>query len=541
MKNFKITFIISIILSAAMLFGGCNGDDMPAATPTPTPPTVVNNIYALKNTIAVAMPSKIESTNPYLINSRDVLSLYNLVFEPLVDLNQKGEPVPCLAQSWSVDESGYEWTFVLRDGVTWQHINREITAQDVHFTISLMQEIKDNSIHCHAMGYIADWDIVDEKTILITTYEPFYGILMAMNFPILPYDVGYNSAGGEPIVPVGTGPYMVNDYRPGVRIELVQNEAWWQVLPRIEKIIAEPYDIGSIAVSALSLGQLDVVQTNDITVSQLRDSLNVNTYEYNTNYYEFLMPNIGQSPLLRDERVRQAIALAINRQEIVSNVYINHAILTESPVRPSSWLYEGTAIGYDNDIEEAVRLLILSGWKKENPDDEYFNISPDGVKNDFTLILVTNDNEQNSLRYEAAQIIIMNLADIGIKVDFKLMDWDIFEDRIAQGYFDLLLAGWYISDIPDLRSLLASNGRNNISGYADEEMDLLLEDVMDQKTAEGLKNAFKLVHDKINEDVPVISLYFRTHTLLTRSRLINIANSEEGDAFQSIQDWTLIE
>ena len=131
------------------------------------------------------------------------------------------------------------------------------------------------------------------------------------------------------------------------------------------------------------------------------------------------------------------------------------------------------------------------GLEKENPEDQYFNISPDGIHTDFTLDLVTNTSEFDSIRYETAVIISKQLAEIGIKVNIRTVEWDMFNTRIAEGYYDLLLAGWYIDEIPDFRSLFSTDGENNLSGYSSEEMDELLDDIMKQSTEEDLKNSFR--------------------------------------------------
>ena len=432
--------IIALLLSAVLLFSGCNSSNtLQAVEPTATPQPYVEGWLSSNTTIQVSVPSEIESTNPYFVTKKDTLSLFNLIYEPLIKLNEANEPLPHLAKSWKSDEEGTTWTFILRDGVYWQGTGRELNAQDVMFTLDLMKDVKKDSIHCKVIGYLKDWTRIDNKTFEITTYEPFYGFLMAMNFPILPYDAGYTSGETQAAIPVGTGPFAVTDYRPGTRIQLDAYENWWKTMPKITTVIAEPYDDPSLALSAMTLGQIDVLSTDDLAVNQIKEGNSVNAFEYTTNYYEFLMPNLNSNILLRDKKVRQAIALGLNRQEIISNVYVNHAIITEAPVQPSSWLYEGTATGYERDVEEAKRLLTLAGWKKENEDDQYFNISPDGIHTDFTLDLVTNSSEFDSIRYETAVIISKQLAEIGIKINIKTVDWDIFNTRISEGYYDLLV------------------------------------------------------------------------------------------------------
>jgi len=535
----KIYILFLVLLIS--LTGCANSSTLQVVAPTATPTPLIEDWLGVSTTIKVPIPTEIENTNPYFVEKKDTLSIFNLIYEPLVKLSESNEPTPCLAKSWRVDEEGTTWTFIIRDGVYWQNTNREINSQDVVFTLDLMDAIKKDSIHCKAMGYIKDWERIDDRTLEITTYEPFYGILMALDFPILPYDAGFTSGQSQASIPIGTGPFYVTDYRPGIRVELQVNQNWWKTLPEITTVIAEPYDDPSLAVSALTLGQIDVISTDETSVTQIREGGNINAFEYSTNYYEFLMPNIENNILLRDKKVRQAIALGIDRQEIISNVYVNHAVITESPIQPSSWLYEGTARGYERDVEEAKRLLTLAGWKKENPEDLYYNISPDGIHTDFTLDLVTNNSEYNSLRYETAIIIQKQLEQIGIKINIKTVDWHMFPTRISEGYYDLLLAGWYVDEIPDFRNLFSTEGANNLSGYSSTKMDDILDEVLKQQTEEGLRNSFLRLQNLLVEDVPVISLYFRTNTLLTRGGIVNVSDIKDAHSYNTIHEWDVID
>ena len=310
-----------IILATSLFFTGCTASDtLQAATPTATPQPQIEEWLSNNTTIQVQVPTEIESTNPFFVFKKDTMSLFNLIYEPLIKLNEANEPMPYLAKSWKVDEEGTTWTFIIRDGVYWQNSNRELNAQDVIFTLDLMDAIKKESIHCEVMGYIKKWSRIDDRTFEITTYEPFYGFLMAMDFPILPYEVGFTSGVGQAQMPVGTGPFYVTDYRPGVRIELEANEHWWKTLPEITKIIAEPYDDPALALSALTLGQIDVMSTDVLAVTQIREGNSINAFEYMTNYYEFLMPNIGSNILLRDIDFPQGVLVTITRCDSSPNL-----------------------------------------------------------------------------------------------------------------------------------------------------------------------------------------------------------------------------
>ena len=307
---------IILLIIVAISFASCSNDSdffSTQFTPEPTVAAIVTPMPDGSAEITVAMPSVIESTNPFLITSRDLMSLYNLIFEPLLTFNETGEPVPVLAQTWELDDTGKIWTVTLRDDVYWQQTNRKLDAYDVEYTLELMNQLRreQNNDYCEELGYIRYWSVIDDLTIKIYSYEPFYGTINALDFPILPRDVNY-TINTEPIYPVGTGPYMVASWNPGVEVILEANPNWWQKAPIIGKIIAEPYDDNSLAVSALQLSQLDVVQTDELAILATDQVLDIFSYEYTTPYYEFLAPNMN-SLLLNDKRVRQAIAYALDR------------------------------------------------------------------------------------------------------------------------------------------------------------------------------------------------------------------------------------
>ena len=530
-------------LAIAAAFASCSNNKSDffsyQFTPEPTVAPIVTPMPEGAAEISVVMPEEIESSNPFLVTSRDLMSLYSLIFEPLIKFDETGEPVPMLAQTWEQDDTGKKWTITLRDDVYWQQSGRKLDAYDVEFTLDLMNQLRreqDND-YCEELGYIYYWKVIDDRTIWIYSYEPFYGTILAMDFPILPRDAGY-SLTTEPMFPIGSGPYKVTSWYPGQEIVLEYNENWWQRKPVIGKIVAKPFDNNSLAVSALQLSQLDVVQTDQIALLASDQVLDIFSYEYTTRYYEFLVPNL-RNQLLSDKRIRQAIAYALDRDEIVSNVYINHAIPVDTPVPPSSFLYTGQLLTYDNDIEEAKNLLRLAGWKYLDDDDPWLDMSPEGFEEDFTITLLANNDGDSPYRIEAAKYIAKQLEEVGIKVDVKSEPWEEYSNMVHEGRFDLLLGGWYLNDIPDLRFAIGSEGSQNISGYKDIEMDEMLLNVMQQKSREGLMNSFETLQQKIIDDLPIISLYFRTHTLLTKSNITNVAQVSEENAYASIQYWEI--
>jgi len=98
-----------------------------------------------------------------------------------------------------------------------------------------------------------------------------------------------------------------------------------------------------------------------------------------------------------------------------------------------------------------------------------------------------------------------------------------------------------VDEIPDYRKLYTLDGDYNLSGYSSDDMDTILDEIMEQPTREGLKASFRKFQTLLIEDVPVISLYFRTNTLLTRAGIVNVTDIKDANAYNSIADWNLLE
>jgi len=476
--------------------------------------------------------------NPLTAATREMSSIYGLIFESLIKIDDTGAPSPCLAETWSQTPDGEDslsWTFTLRSDVKW-HSGRLENAGDVIYTLKQIKALDDNSPYNYVLNYI-DVDKCKantDGTVTIALKNSFYGALHALTFPIVPSDGGYDGS-NAPNIPIGTGPYKVTNYVKDKTIDLVANTDWWRKQPYITKIQVQPFQDNATAISSLVLRQLDAVQTDDLTVSQYRDSGDANVYEYPTRYFEYMALNFSSSDI-KDKSIRQALAYAIDRREIVSYTYVNHAIVSDTPVPPDSWLYDGKMLLYNNDVAKARSLIALAGWK-DSDKDGYWDISPDGVARQLKFTLLTNRDDNNTLRSDAAALIAGQLDKAGIKVDVKAVTWDDYNSKLKDKAFDLALCGCYLSPVPDFSILLSSHGALNVGGYKSTSMDSLLTGILNAKDSSELKVKTGDLQSKVIDDLPFISLYFRTHSLLTTPALKNVSGVREDSAFSSINQW----
>lgn len=540
-KRAGLNKLLAVVICVMMLIG-CSDDVLaPVVTPVPTPTDDLGEIVPQSGgKLTLPMPEDAKLGNPLVATSREMSSIYGLIFESLLSTDDSGAPSPGLAETWIDSSDHLSWTFTLRTGVKWQGTDRTLSADDIVFTLDQISTLGKDKPWSYVTDYLKSWKADAEGTLTIELKKPFFGALHALTFPILPEDYGYEN-GEAPEVPIGTGPYKVTNYKEGKSITLSAYSDWWKKPPWIPKIEVIAFPDNETEVSSMLLSQLDAVQTENLTVTQYRESGTAEIYEYPTRFFEFMAFNFN-SPDMQVKQLRQAIAYAIDRREIVSYTYVNHAIVSDTPVPPppESWLYDGKLLKYDYNPDEAKRLIKLAGWK-DTDNNGYWDTSPEGMKRELKFTLLMNRDENNTLRNDAALLMEGQLEKVGITVELKAASWEDYKRMVKEKQFDLALCGTYLSPVPDYRYLLGSDGALNIGGYKSEAMDGLLDSILDSADGATLKVKIGELQSSVIEDLPILCLYFRTHSLLTTPTLHSVtgavSGAREDSAYAMISQW----
>ncbi|MDD4796291.1 MAG: peptide ABC transporter substrate-binding protein [Eubacteriales bacterium] len=526
---------ISLIVVLCLLAAGCtagapaNVEVSAAPTPsaTPAPP-------APGGELVLPMPMNLTTTNPLLQNTREMNSLCALVFESLVLFDSTGAPQPNLAEAWQLNADTGEWAFTLCSNATWQHNGRALAASDVTFTLDITSQLGDATPYRYVLDTVKSWRVSDDGKLILKGDTNFYGLLNALSFPILPADAGY-SAQSSPTVMVGTGPYKVTSAKLNESMLMLANESWWRKQPYIQTIRVLPVEDAATAISSLVFKQISALQTTDLTVRQYREAGDANTYEYTTRQFEFLSLN-SKAVDLRDVRTRQAIAYALDRAQMVSYVYVNHAIAVDSPVPPDSWLYSGNVLEYEQDLDTARSLLVKVGWK-DTDGDGIWDQAPDGTARQLKLSISVNMDDSASLRRDTALIVADQLSAVGMVVDVKSLNWENYKNELEEGLFDMAMVGVYMNPVPDWRYLLRSDGAMNYGKWSIPALDAALDAVQQSANQETLKANTDALQSVVMNELPIISLYFHTHTLMTAPEIAGVASIQEENAYGGIASW----
>ena len=567
MKRF---FIFILVLVNIFLLVAC--DLSQPAEPSPS-----GNDQNIDNTNKEVKPQEggqlripvqgLESWNPLIAKTTDSVNFLSLIYEGLIGYDSDLKKIPKLASDWQVSEDGRLWTFNIRKDAKW-HDGTSITAEDVIFTYNILKEGVLNSVYQYN---IFDNDNIleiglknnDKYSLFVRLAEPSSKLLDIFTFPVISKDY-YESV--ENIIkiqkdltkaPLGTGPYKVaEEYfsEDQESIILVRNEDWWGRRPYIDKIIGKIYTNKEEARKAFIQGELDLVDTMIVYVNNKSVEEDTKLYRFMTNYYEFLGLN-SESELIKDPKIRKALAYAIDRREIISKVYLNNAQTVDVPIPSNHWLYDNAYRLYDYDIDRAKRLLKEAGWQ-DLDGDGILDKTVDNQKIELKIKFVSNSG--NDLRRDVLSLIKSHLELVGFKVETQIADMEtIAKDLLATNQFDALLTGYYLDNALDLSFAFHSREiveiddiedldeidsiPNNFIKYRNSELDSLLDLASHSYDLNELSAVYQNIQDHMTRELPIISLYFRTGSLLVNPKLYGIDKPSQLSLYRNIEEWFIAE
>lgn len=520
-------------------------ESLPTASPEPTvqPPRKGGELR-----VALTAP---DILNPHLTQSRDMLNFLGLIFESPIAYDSNHKPIPWLVEKWETSPDGRLWVFDLRKDVKW-HNGENLTAEDILFTLEALQSGSLNSFY--QKNIFENTNIVeanlrggDPYTFFIRLGEPSCLILDILTFPVLSKSI-YQSVENianknKEQLPVGTGPYRIDTDQPDDEsiIKLTENKYWWGDEPYISSIVGKAYDTNDEARTAFQKGEVDLADSSIVYANTLISRRNAGHYKYLTPYFEFLAFNSSHS-LLQDKTIKKAIAYALDRKDIISKVYLNNAETVDVPIQSNCWLYDSRYRIYDYDPNKALRLLQEEGWEDTDRDGVLDKII-DEKKVDLTFSLMTNSD--NDFRRDSVELIAKQLETIGIRVEIENVPWEIMQtERLPNGEFDAVLTGFNLSVVHDLRFFLHSSqigeGLGNFMAYSKPEMDWLLDNAARAVTEEARWEAYQEIQKYLTQEMPIVSLYFRTGSILYDERIHGIDHISEWSIYRNIKDWYLI-
>lgn len=542
----KAARALALLLSTALLLAGCAEELEPENTPTPAPllATTPAPVPAQGGQLLMPIPinpfTRDDDVPPALdalaVTTEEMRNFYTLLYEPLLRCDNTNRLTPSLAERWSVDESGLIWTIELRAGVYW-HGGNTLNAGDVIYTMEQIRSLGEKSCYYAALdGAALSWERVDDLTLKITMKQKGMQSLYALTFPVLPAQGG--DVAGLPVN--GTGPYRISRYVDSPSnsyVDLAINESWWKQRPYLDSVRCYSRENNSVALDSYEAGILNMVLTDSISAGKYREEGITVVQDLMTQDAEMLLIN-HRNGILSSRDVRRAIAFALNRSAIISNVYMNRAAVSDVPVPPDSFLYSPASKIYDHNAAEADAILTAAGW---------IDMNGDGIRERqgqrLSLRLLVNESTENGYRKSAAAMVEAQLEAAGFSIEIETAKYKLgeseseFETRLASGDYDLAMAGFSVPESGDLSAYLLGSGACHFTGYVSAG----LTEAVNRAAAAGDETAMREAHEALQlafvEELPFVMLYFRLNSLVYSTRIQGVADVREPDALRTMERW----
>ena len=425
------------------------------------------------------------------------------------------------------------------------HDGRPFTASDVLFTYETMIHPKTPTAYREDFKAVADVAAPDPYTVRVRYRQPYAKALQSWGLWMLPRHLlesyvregRLREAPQNRSNPVGTGAYRFGEWKPGEKVVLVANPDYFEGRPHLGRVVYRI--IPSQATIFLEL-KAKGVDAAGLTALQFKRQTEYpafrkayHKYEYPANAYTYLGFNL-KDPRFADRRVRQAIAHAINKRELIDGVLLGLGREATGPYKPGTWAHNPDVPTYPYDMAKARALLADAGWTETNADGVL-------VRNDqpFTFELLTNQG--NDERKKVAEIVQASLKELGIQVDIRVIEWaSLLKEYIKKRRFEAIILGWGIGLDPDQYEIWHSSKTgpdelNHIS-YANPEVDALLEQGRTSCRQAERKKFYDRLQTILAEDQPIVFLYFRDALPVVSSRVRGIVPAPSGIRY-NFNEW----
>jgi peptide/nickel transport system substrate-binding protein len=474
--------------------------------------------------------------NPVLISDSASNDIAGLVFNGLVKYDKDIKLTGDLAQSWDVTEGGLRITFHLRKGVRW-HDGQPFTAEDVLFTYQKLRDPKVHTPFASDFEDVASVTAPDPYTVRVIYKKPFAPSLASWGMGIIPrhiYDKGDFNTNPANRVPIGTGPYKFKEWKTDQYITLEANPDYFEGKPFIQRYVYRIIPDSSVQFLEMRNQSIDSIS---LTPDQYKAYGAIFDHHQRYRYPSFKYVYFGfnlRNELFKDKRVRQALALVLDRESMVKGIVLGLGQPITGPFPVTSWAYNAAVPQIPYDPARAKALFAEAGWKP----DASGRLMKDGKPFAFTLMT----NQGNKVRELCAEVIQQQLKKVGIDVTIRIMEWSTFiHEYIDKKNFDALVMGWQLSRDPDNYAMWHSSqqkeGEYNFCSYSNPQVDQWLvqaRGTFDEKKREAL---YHKIHAQIADDLPYIFLYCPDELVAIHKRFIGPEVAPLGLAWNFREWW----
>lgn len=491
--------------------------------------------------------------NPILAQTDVDKDLARLIFSGLLKYDKNRQLVSDLAASYEISEDQLTYVFHLKENIFW-HDGEKFTANDVIFTVASIQDPEFNSpLSRSFIGITAEK--VDDVTVKFILKEPFAPFLSLLVFGILPEHLWYVIPPANATLtelnraPIGTGAWKFDKFskdRVGVikSYTLTRNNGYYGDKPYLDRIIFKFYGDFNSAVDALKSKDVEgIAYLPKEFGADLEKYKNLNYHNLDQPQYTALFFNQNNNELLKADYIRQVIAIAIDKETIVKDIFNSEGRIADAPSLPGI-IVNPDIKKYDYDPQGAVAILEKNGWQMTSTTTENGITKQVRQKKGWNLQLKLTTVDQ-PVNVKTAELIKASLDQIGFDVELDIIDKSkILQDVIKTRNYESLLFSENLGTDPDPFPFWHSSQNEypglNLAIFTNKKVDKLLEDARRSNNWDERRDKYLEFQKIITEELPAISLFNATYTypqdkVIQGFDLYSIA--VPADRFSNIFEW----
>lgn len=468
-----------------------------------------------EDTITFAIPSDPSSLNPINTGDRYGITTTNMLYEPLARQEADGTIVNELADKIEPAADDKSVTVTLKDGLKWSD-GEAITADDVVFTYNAQADKNSgNADPLWIGGSPVKVEAVDQKTVKFTL--PTASAAAIASVPTVSWIIPKHVYGKvtdfsvnqlDPIA-VGSGPYKLEEYKKGEYLTFVRNDNYYGDKAKVGKIVFRIISNSATIKTALQTGEIDAANVSPGDVDGLKNAP-VNTYTYSEGRVGYIGFNTQKN--LKDVRVRQAFAYAIDRTAIANAAYLSpdYYKLAYTILPPSNPFATTDVNKYERNVEKAKELL------KEA-----------GVSNPTVNFAYTGSSAEQTAE---ATVIQQQAKEAGFNVNLQAGDSSTIQAELDKGgdsKYDAFIGGYIMSLDPDsYKQLYESTASANFFGYKSDKVDQLFDQGIAETDEAKRKDIYNELQRQIAEDVPVYPVVDNLKVLAVNKRITGVEDAK---------------
>jgi peptide/nickel transport system substrate-binding protein len=469
------------------------------------------------NTLVMVIQSSPTNLDPRVGLDGSSERIDSLIFDDLLSRGDNLDVAPELAERWEIPDP-LTYVFHLHHRVKF-HDGRLLTSRDVKWTFDSLLQGNVRSTKTAVYRFVDHVDTPDDFTVIFHMKEPTATLLWNLSdgaMGIVPYGSGSEMSAH----PIGSGPFKFVSAESDKEVVLERNDNYWGEKAKLTRLRFAVVPDATTRALELRKGSADA-EINELTpdmVLTLEHDPSLAVERAPGTVLAYLAFNL-RDPILKDIRVRQAIAYALDRRPMIEYLWRGEAQAARSILPPQSWAFDGQVPSYNHDPGKAGELLDAAGYREVN-----------GVR--FHITMKTSTDENTRLMVAVIQ---QQLREVGIALDIRSFEFATFFADVTHGAFQLYGLRWIGgNEDPDIfeyafhTAKFPPNGANR-GYYSNPRLDALI----DQARREVDPSVRKPIYDEVQrilaEELPYINLWYLDNVLVHNKRVVNLKLNPAGN------------